>query len=399
MSLIHRRGLFSQSARVTLGAIPALMYQSLSRAESTGAGEGRILVVIQLSGGNDGLNTVVPFGDDHYARNRKQLRLAENRILKIDDQFGLHPSMRGMFEMLQDGRLGIIQGVGYPNPNRSHDLSMAIWHSANVTGEEPRAYGWIGRSLDRKMMGRANATSQAEMILVGNEAIPLALRGRRCSAATINDISEIRLQRRFQLSPNKSDNDLLSFVHQTAENSQLIADQVRQADRQRFASGSYPGLPLARRLESIAGLIKTGFSTSVYYAIQDGYDTHSSQLQTHSGLLRELSDSVTAFLDDLRESRLSDRVAVMVFSEFGRRVSENASAGTDHGAAGPVLLVGDAVSGGLVAGRTDLTRLDRGDVPMSVDFRSVYSGLIRDWMGVESDLNWLGVKKLGGLFG
>ena len=399
---LNRRRFFKQSSAVALGAFPSLVYRGAAGAiADPEATQGKILVVVQMTGGNDGINTVVPFADEGYAKHRKKLRLKTDRLLKVNEIVGLHPSLRAAADLLDDGRLAIVQGVGYPNPSRSHDTSMAIWHSARIGGDDTlRTHGWLGRAMDQSQDdGRDAATNDPQMILVGDESQPLAIRSRRSTSITLSSVADMRLTRPLQVTGESGTSELTGFVEQTMHNAIATALSLEQMIDQGDRGGvSYPSTRLGHRLQSVSSLIKCGFSTPVYYAIQDGYDTHAAQLPTHGRLLREFSDAIKAFLDDLRDAGLSDRVCVIGFSEFGRRVAENGSAGTDHGTAGPVFLAGDGVRSGLVGKTPNLLDLVDGDLRMSVDFRDVYRDVMADWLSLETGDEPLLLRPSLGLF-
>jgi uncharacterized protein (DUF1501 family) len=349
--------------------------------------DGRVLVVIQLSGGNDGINTVVPFKDEGYIKNRKALRLPENRLLKIDDKTALHPALSDAMKLLETKRLTIVQGVGYPNPNRSHDRSMAIWQTARFDPEEHKGHGWLGRALD---------IDASPSLFVGTTALPIALRGRRSAASALSRLEEFQLLgeaasvRTMASSataddlPRGADATPLAFIHRSFLDAYTTCDRLADVARVQDSGVNYPSSGLANRLQLIARLLKTGFAARAYYTSQGGYDTHAAQLQTHANLLREMGGALRAFLDDLGAARLAERVAVLVFSEFGRQVRENGSAGTDHGTAAPVLLAGGGVKSGLVGTAPNLLDLVGNAPKMTMDFRRVYATVLEDWLGVTS---------------
>ncbi len=380
MRVLPRRQFLKLSSLLSLSAYPAA-FSSL-RATTTET-NGRILVVIQLSGGNDGLNTVVPFTDEGYTKHRRELRLTADRLIKIDDSVGLHPALRDFADLLEDGRLAIVQGVGYPNPNRSHAVSMAIWQSASLDPLDHTGYGWLGQSMDEYQQ---EMSGTPHMILLGENDPPLAIRGRRSTAVAMAHLHDLRLQLPFAIEDGEqAENDsLVHFAQATLANAARTAQLLESVATEKRDSQNYPDTGLAGRLQSIASLIKSGFATPVYYAIQDGYDTHSAQLPTHARLLRELSGALKAFQDDLAAAGLDDRIVTLCFSEFGRRVEENGSMGTDHGAAGPVFLMGKHVESGLVGLPANCQELFDGDLRMQFDFRSVYQTLLNDWLHVAS---------------
>jgi uncharacterized protein (DUF1501 family) len=348
--------------------------------------EGRVLVVIQLDGGNDGINTVVPFADDGYARHRRTLRLDAANLIKISDRVGLHPSMTDAAKMIERGTLAIVQGVGYPNPSRSHFQSMAVWHTARVDVEEHTGSGWLGRVLDERLA--AGDTSGSYFVGDGQPAAALA--GRRSVAATLERLSDLALNDQKLAAPARAltssgmEPDLLAFVRRRALDAYTESDRVAETIRSGGTTLHDAGYGLRGRLSLIAGLLKSGARARVYYTVQRGYDTHANQLQSQAGLLFELSNALKGFQDDLEASGLADRVLVMCFSEFGRRVAENGSAGTDHGTSGPVFLTGKHVRGGLIGETPSLLDLDGGDLKTKIDFRRVYAEILHDWFALPS---------------
>jgi len=345
--------------------------------------DARILVVIQMEGGNDGINTVVPFGDDGYFQNRTELRISTDKVLKLNDHVGLHPAMRGISKLIEQGRLAIVQGVGYPNPSRSHFRSMEIWQTALLT-EEKNQRGWIGRAFDQLPWPRAGGP---DAIYVGAGELPHALLGRRTDAAAISSAQDLALKIPMSskaTEPGAQDRDIRQFVQRSMLSAYGTASDLAggKSDGQPRTGNAYPQSKLASQLQVISQFIKSGAATRIYYASQSGYDTHQIQLSQHEDLLFELSNAIRAFIDDLHASGLSDRVLLMAFSEFGRRVKENSSMGTDHGTAAPLLLAGGAVKAGLIGATPSLTDLDQGDLKMSIDFRRVYTTILQGWLNV-----------------
>jgi uncharacterized protein (DUF1501 family) len=377
--MLNRRDFLRSSSLLALApTVPAFLARTARAAEPER--DACVLVVIQLDGGNDGINTVVPFADEGYARYRKVLRLPRDRLVKVNDRVGLHPSLGGFGKLLESGRLAVVQGVGYPNPNRSHFQSMAIWHTARLDAEQQVGLGWLGRGLDEAK----GATS----LLVGSGPPPVALRGRRAVASAIERLDDFTLAAgadpRRALAPDEPADDLTAFVRRSMLDAYATADRLAGAAAAKGDEVRYPDGGLGSRLRLIARLVKVGIGARVFYTTQGGYDTHSSQLAAHGNLLFELSGAVKAFLDDLAAAGLAERVAVLCFSEFGRRVQENGSAGTDHGTAGPVFLAGAGVRPGLVGATPSLLDLEDGDLKMGVDFRRVYASVLEDWLSLPS---------------
>jgi uncharacterized protein (DUF1501 family) len=369
-----RRDFLRTSALVALApAVPAFLTRSARATPSDR--DGRVLVVVQLSGGNDGINTVVPYADEEYPCLRKQLRLPTAEIKKINSHVGLHPALGDFAHLLDDGRLAIIQGVSYPNPSRSHFKSMAYWHTArlDVKDDNPNGdqfvpglvggSGWLGRALDR---APAPADRAPASVSVGLGPQPVALRGGRAVSAALSRLDDLALAGDFNpagVLPR--------------------ADRLKEAARAEGAGARYPASGLAADLRLVARLMKAGFGTRVYYVEQGSYDTHATQLATHERLLGDLGGAVRAFLDDLKGAGLADRVAVLCFSEFGRRAAENGSYGTDHGTAGPVFLAGGRVKAGLVGATPSLADLEAGDLKMGIDFRRIYATVLQDWLDLS----------------
>lgn len=365
--------------------VPSLFTQAAHAAQAKP--DSRSLVVIQLDGGNDGINTVVPYEDDGYARARSKLRLNPNRLHKLDDSVGLHPSLTGAKSLFDEGQLAIVQGVGYPNPSRSHFRSMRIWHTARFDEEQHDSQGWLGRALDiEKRPGGVPAGENS--IYVGDQQTPVALWSRRSNAIALTRADDLVLEGIRMLMPSVpgSDEDTLErFVSRQVLSAYAVAEQFRKQEaRQRDKSANYPDTALAERLRLISRLLQSGSHARVYYTIQSGYDTHSAQLYAHSRLLEEFGDALKAFLADLSHAGLSDRVVVFAFSEFGRRVKENDSQGTDHGTAGPVFVAGEGIASGLIGEPPSLTDLEDGDLKIQTDFRRIYATLLDQWLTVPS---------------
>ncbi len=378
------------TAVVAIGARPPEFLLRAAAAEPAGHND-TILIVVQLSGGNDGLNTIVPYADDVYRRNRPRLAVAKSNVLRIDDYCGFHPSLRGFADLLQDNQLAIIQGVGYPDPNRSHFESMDIWHTCRRS-KQRRETGWLGRYLD--------ATSKSDGRDVpawhfGGEKQPLALAAHKVRVPSLRSVEQFHLRgdddnlqaviSTLVEAERQQANPLLGFV-QTSTSSALAASRRVRAQVQEYApQAEYPDSPLANKLRIVAQLIEAKMGTRIYYVELDGFDTHAQQAGAHAGLLRQLGDAVAAFIHDVAAHDHDDRVLLMTFSEFGRRVKENASAGTDHGAAAPMFLAGSPVQSGLVGAHPSLTDLEGGDLRHHTDFRQVYATVLQQWLHWKSE--------------
>jgi uncharacterized protein (DUF1501 family) len=299
--------------------------------------------------------------------------------------------------LLEGGRLAIVQGVGYPNPTRSHFKSMAIWHSGNVKlpnryaegpdSDSKAILGWIGRALDQ---GPRPADGSAGAVFIGRGSLPAALRSRRSVASAVTRLEDsvlaLKGDSRSAVAKSGPGDDLAAFVRRGTLDAYATSERMAALLRGEDRGVSYPATGLAGRLRLIARLIKGGAGTRVYYACQgnNAYDTHYSQLPLHADLLGELFGAVRAFLDDLAAARLAERVLVLCFSEFGRRVKENGSQGTDHGTAGPVFVAGPRVKASLVGATPKLLDLQDGDLKMALDFRRIYATVLEDWLGLPS---------------
>jgi uncharacterized protein (DUF1501 family) len=355
--------------------------------------DSHVLVVIQLDGGNDAINTLVPFRDEGYARLRKTLRIAEKDLIRVNDEVGLHSGLRGLGELLELGQLALVPGVGYPNPNRSHFESMAIWQTARLDPEEHTSSGWIGRSLDDPGTANPGRASSAAALFIGDGTPPAALRGRRSAASALDRIEDLILPEGTMRAvvetpiaiPSGSVDALDAYVSRSILDAYSAADRLAELTRRRVeVNASYPNTALAGRLRTVAQLLKADLGARVFYTIQGGYDTHAGQLNPHFSLLFELGGAVKAFLNDLAAAKLAERVIVMGFSEFGRRVAENGSAGTDHGTAGLVFLAGPGVRAGVHGAVPSLTDLVDGDPKITTDFRRVYASTLEGWLGLPS---------------
>jgi uncharacterized protein (DUF1501 family) len=354
-------------------------------------GKETILVVIEMTGGNDGLNTVVPFKDPEYPKLRPTLRLPEAQLKKINDQVALHPQLTGLAELLQDNALCVVQGVGYPNPTQSHFRSMDIWQAGSTA--ETLTEGWLGKAL------KGLPGAPAFHLKQNNEGTPLAVEGAPVRVPSINTLEEFQLQLAAASGADKKNQreviegavkspsskpGLLDFVQRTAANTYASSRRLQEIAKNYQPKAPYPQTPLAQRLRLAAQLIDADLGARIFYVSIGNFDTHSSQAQTHAQLLNQLSGAMTAFFKDLAARGHRDRVLLMTFSEFGRRAKENGSRGTDHGSAAPMFLVGGKVKAGAVGEHPSLTSLEFGNLKHHTDFRQVYGTILDRWLGVSS---------------
>ncbi len=394
----------------TFFALDAMAADSLTQVV-TGK-DGTILVVLQMAGGNDGLNMVVPFADDAYHRARPKLALPAAKILRLDAYAGLNPRLSGLKALFDDGHLAVIQGVGYPNPNRSHFRSTEIWQTA-ADADRTESEGWLGRYFDNCCAGADPTVGVA----IGTE-MPQAFTARTPTGVVFSKPEQFRFKsngkadgamsdeeffyRQLNQAPEtalaapdggsigtipgatKSDLSTVDFLQRTALDAQISSDKILAIARKSKAAVPYPPGRLANSLSLIARMIGGGLSTRVYYASQGGFDTHAGQLNAHDRLMTEFNDALSAFVADLKHQGNFDRVLLLTFSEFGRRVVENANGGTDHGAAAPMFVLGGRVKPGLFGKYPSLTDLENGDLKFNTDFRSVYGTVLDRWLRAPS---------------
>ena len=389
----RRRFLGSGLAGLSLAATAPHFLGVTSRAFAGEQGDDhdRVLVVLQLSGGNDGLSTVVPFGDDAYYANRRAAAIPRGEVLRLDDGIGLHPALGRLHAIYGEGHAAIVQGVSYPNPNRSHFKSMDVWHAGDLGGRQ-RSTGWIGRAVDACC---SREEAGPNLVINFGERVPYALEARIHKPVSFKNVGQYRWtgnprdERDFEKLNDEapesgSEKGSISWLHRVAVDARQSSRSILQAAEGHRPSAAYPSGQLASDLRTVAALIGSGLGTRVYYVSFGGFDTHNNQRNRHDNLMRQLDAAVGAFWKDLTAQRRSRDVLMVAFSEFGRRVKENGSAGTDHGVAGPMFLIGDSVRGGLHGAQPSLTDLDKGDLRMGIDFRSVYATVLDRWMAVDS---------------
>jgi uncharacterized protein (DUF1501 family) len=376
---VLRAGLYGLGAGVVgWGATPA----AASDADLPAATGERILVVVELSGANDGLNTVIPYTDDAYYRARPKLGIRPDKLRKLDARFGLQPTMAGFERLYKDGNLAIVHGVGYDHPSFSHFTSMAYWHTGAPNSGD--AFGWLGRLADgMDPKGSANFLVNIE------EHESLAVRARNHVPLVFDNPEKFMRGAEFEerdalarlAAARRPHNATEAFLFDVAASAQHAELHVREACAAYRTPVDY-GL-VRFGLERVAALIAAGFPTRIYYITfpHNAFDTHVTQADTHARLLTYVSDHIAAFIQDMTRQGRGDDVAVMVFSEFGRRVAENANLGTDHGTASVSFVAGRRVRGGHFGAPPSLTDLDDGNMRYTTDFRRVYATMIQGWMG------------------
>jgi uncharacterized protein (DUF1501 family) len=355
------------------------------------ANQENVLVFIQLNGGNDGLNTFIPYDNPLYYSNRPTLGISKEKIINSVNGMGFHPALQDLATISQAGHLTILQNVGYPEPNRSHFRSQEIWQTA-AHAHEYLDYGWLGRFLDIHCKDESLASLNIDT--VDN----LALKASLANGITVKDFNKIKNYSNTDNELLLSDNPQLDFVRKLQYASLEGMDEINKAlQKSQSYNESYANNPLAKNLEWIAKLVKGNLNSKVYYTALNGFDTHNNQLQSHQKQLTILNDAVYSFYKDLKTNNLLSKVTLVIFSEFGRRVKENGS-GTDHGTAGPMLIMGGNNKGKIIGSNPNLSTLDKGDLIYETDFRSVYAALLREKFKFDPKLIGIKNDSIKGLF-
>lgn len=354
-----------------------------------GAGSDPILVVVQLGGGNDGLNMIVPYGSGLYYQDRPNINVPADKVIQLDKVVGLNPNLQALKPLYDAGKLAILQGVGYPNPDRSHFRSTQIWQTADPTTVE--STGWLGRYLDTAL---ASDNNPLKAVALG-PLVPITLAGQRTTVPAIESINTFR----FAIGANYAKGVLNAYKAMYDGSTRGLPEYlglVKMAgvsaeqgvtDLQSVATAykpnvTYPTNQLGRELQLVAQIIATGLGTRIFHVSLGGFDDHAAEVYTHANLMKVLGDSLAAFYQDMQDHGHADQIVIMTYSEFGRRVRENASRGTDHGTAAPMLVLGGKVKGGVYGDDPILSNLDgNGDLKFGIDFRSTYSTLLQGWMG------------------
>ena len=378
---MKRREFIKNTGIITAGS---LLIPSFLRAEMFGGNDLGItkkrLVIIQLSGGNDGLNTFVPYGLDEYYNNRTAINLASDNLLKLTNKFGLHPSLTNFQKFYDKGYLSILNSVGYPNPSRSHFRSMDIWHTASDTNEYLNT-GWIGRYLDNNCQ---HAYEAVEL----NGKLSLALKGENLSGIALTNpqafYNSIHSDFYETLEAPETHNNELQFLYKTFQETKDSAAYIFEKYKLKENRKEYDGLQFGQKLKQISTLIHNGIDTPVFYAELSGFDTHVNQNAVHERLLQQLNDGLGSFVDDLEENDTLKDTTILVFSEFGRRLKENASRGTDHGAANVSFIIDTQLKKEAHSyHEIDLNELNDGDPIHKIDFRSIYQEILSETIGVN----------------
>ena len=341
----------------------------------------KILVVLQFSGGNDGLNTVIPIRNDIYYKSRPRLGIEKDRALLLTDEAGINPALPAFKALFDDGSLGIMNSVGYPNPDRSHFRSMDIWQSASDSDKYIYT-GWLGRYLDAQCNGCSKPTQALEV----DDILSLALKGENNKGLAVKDPKSLyntSHENYFKEinAAHVNGEETVDYLYKTLSETLSSADYIFQQSRLHPSSLGYPATETGKNLKTIASLIMSDINTKVYYLSLGSFDTHVNQENQQKRLFTELNDAIAAFVKDLKDNNRFQDVMIMTFSEFGRRVAQNASGGTDHGTANNMFFIGGGLKQkGLINAMPDLTNLNEGDLIHTVDFKSVYATVLRKWL-------------------
>lgn len=349
---------------------------------------GRILVVIQLSGGNDGLNSIIPYQNDIYYRSRPSLGIKQEEVLKISDELGFNPALQGLQSLYDEGLLSIVNSVGYPNPDRSHFRSMDIWQTAS-SSTDYLSTGWIGRYLDNACQGCDKPYHALEV----DDSLSLALKGQRRNGFAAGDPVQLKkiTDHRFLRAAGAHHHDhhdhaeeQVAYLYKTMIDTQASAEYLYQKAKVYKSRQTYPATPFGRDLKQVAELITADTDTQIYYLSLGGFDTHVNQKNQHARLLKQYAQGVKAFVADLKANNLLNDTLIMTFSEFGRRVKQNGSNGTDHGTANNLYLIGGQLrQPGFYNDAPNLKKLDQGDLIYQVDFRDIYANILDRWLNTD----------------
>ena len=367
--------------------IPAFLrpFEALAASDISGY---KNLVIIQLSGGNDGLNTIIPYGNDIYYQKRKTIAVSQTDIIKLNDMQGLNPNLSAMKDIYDQGLMSIINSVGYPNPDRSHFRSMDIWQTASDSSQFLTT-GWIGRYLDSNCQSCKNPYTAIEV----DDTLSLAMKGAKMKAIAVQDPNKLYQTTREPFFKDlvhdhgdaNLNEDNLGYLYKTMIETYSSAEYIQNTSKTYTVTAEYPATALGNQLKTVSKFINSGLQTRVYYMSLSGFDTHVGQQNQQSRQLKIYGDAVAAFIKDLKQTGKLDDTLVMTFSEFGRRVEQNASNGTDHGTANNILIYGGKLKkAGIYNDAPDLTQLDNGDLKYQIDFRDVYATLLDKWLDVNN---------------
>ena len=382
-----KRKQFIQTGSLATASLMLPKFLKAMEAKALVPAGNKVVVVLQLSGGNDGLNTVIPFRNDLYYKARPRLGIEKAKVLSLTDEVGLHPALNGFKELYDDGSLGIINSVGYPNPDRSHFRSMDIWQTASQSTEYWNS-GWIGRYLDAQCNGCDKPTQAIEI----DDVLSLSMKGNNMNGMAVKDPKRLygTANEKFFRDVLKSrtmetGEQSVDYLYKTMAQTLSSADYIFKQSRLHPTSAEYPTTELGKSLKTIASLIFSEINTKVYYISLGSFDTHINQGAQQQRLFTDMNGAIKSFVKDLKANNRFDDVLLFTFSEFGRRVSQNASGGTDHGTANNMFLVsGGLKQKGIINALPDLSDLQDGDLKYKVDFKNVYATVLNKWLNADA---------------
>jgi uncharacterized protein (DUF1501 family) len=360
---------------------------ALSKLISESGANGKKLIVIQMSGGNDGLNTIIPYSNDIYYKLRPSLAIKKSEVLTLTGELAMNKAMAGLKALYDQGYVSVLNNVGYPNPDLSHFRSMDIWHSAS-DADKYVSTGWLGRYLDHQCDGCAKPYSAIEI----DDTLSLAMKGYQVKGLALHDMGLFyKLAKgRHEMPVSGSHNDNLNYLYKTLAETEESADYLYTKSKIYKSTRTYPNEGFAKNLKTIAELIIAGASTSVFYASLSGFDTHVNQAGQQEKNLTKVSEGIQALVADLKQADRLDDVLILVFSEFGRRVKQNGSNGTDHGKANNIFIISSQLKkSGIYNSSPDLEHLDDGDIAHTIDFRCIYATILSKWLKAD-DVKILG---------
>jgi uncharacterized protein (DUF1501 family) len=384
--MLIKRKEFIQDGSLATAAMMLPKFLKAFEAQSMVPIGNKVVVILQLSGGNDGLNTVIPVRNDIYYKERPRLGISRQKALSLTDEAGLHPALTAFKELYDDGSLAILNNVGYPNPDRSHFRSMDIWHTASQSTEY-WTNGWVGRYLDAQCNGCDKPTQAIEL----DDVLSLALKGDNLKGIAVKDPRRLygTANEKFFRDVMKNHQDEageqpVDYLYKTMAETLSSADYIFKQSRMHPTNAEYPKTDLANSLKTIASLIYSEINTKVYYVSLGSFDTHINQDGQQQRLFTEMNDAVKAFVKDLKEQNRFQDVMLFTFSEFGRRVAQNASNGTDHGTANNMFLIsGGLKQKGIINPLPNLSDLNEGDLKYNVDFKNVYATVLKKWLNAD----------------
>lgn len=385
--LIKRREFLKISSLATASLMVPNFLKSMTLDNALQPNQ-NILIVLQFTGGNDGLNTIIPIQNDIYFRERKSIAI--NDSLKLNDEAGINPTLSSFKDFFDNGELAILNNVGYPNPDKSHFRSMDIWHSASKSDEFLET-GWLGRFLDEECYRCEHPTQALEV----DDMLSLALKGENNKAFAFKDpkrLYQTSQEKYFKsLYDHHHEDETVSYLYQTLGSTINNADYIFEKSKSKQTDQTYPNSALGKDFKTVASLIKSDINTQVYYLSVGSFDTHINQNERQQKLFTDINDAVQSFVTDMKNNGLFNNILLMTFSEFGRRVAQNASNGTDHGTANQMFFIsGGLKKKGFLNALPDLQNLNEGDLIYSEDFRKVYATILKNWLEADSSkvLGW-----------